>query len=231
LDLWLDCGSLPTRDDAFNDKPTDAPPTGARAMTVAQPPRTIVLVGLMGAGKTNIGRRLAARLHLDFVDADAEIEAAAGESIEEIFRRHGEATFRDGERRVIARLLDGPVHVLATGGGAFMDPRTRARIRERGISIWLRAELELLLARVARRDNRPLLKAGDPRAVLTNLMEQRHPIYAEADVVVDSIDGPPELTLGRVMSALKDYLEANPQLREAAPDAPASGAPPREASP
>jgi shikimate kinase len=172
----------------------------------APPPRTLVLVGLMGAGKTNIGRRLAARLRLDFVDADAEIEAAAGESIEEIFRRHGEPSFRDGERRVIARLLDGPVRVLATGGGAFMDARTRARIRERGISIWLRAELDLLLARVARRDNRPLLKGGDQRAVLAALMERRHPIYAEADIVVDSVDGPPELTLTRVLAELKRYM-------------------------
>src|SRR5262249_54291842 len=116
--------------------------------------------------------------------------------------------FRDGERRVIARLLDRPVHVLATGGGAFMDPQTRARIRERGISIWLRAELELLLARVARRDNRPLLKAGEHKAVLTALMEKRHPVYAEADIVVDSIDGPPELTLNRVIAELKRHLEA-----------------------
>jgi shikimate kinase len=170
------------------------------------PSRTIVLVGLMGVGKTNIGRRLATRLQLAFVDADAEIEAAAGESIEEIFRRHGEAFFRAGERRVIARLLDGPVHVLATGGGAFMDPQTRARIRERGISIWLRAELDLLVARVARRDNRPLLKTGDKRAVLADLMERRHPIYAEADIVVDSVDGPPEQTLGRVIAELKRFL-------------------------
>src|SRR5690242_13616091 len=108
------------------------------------PPRTVVLVGLMGAGKTNIGRRLATRLGLPFADADAEIEAAAGETIEEIFQRHGEATFREGERRVIRRLLDGPVQVLATGGGAYMDSETRARIRERGISVWLRADLELL---------------------------------------------------------------------------------------
>ena len=172
------------------------------------PPRTVVLVGLMGAGKSNIGRRLAARLHLDFVDADAEIEAAAGESIEDIFRRHGEAAFRDGERRVIARLLDRPVQVLATGGGAFMDPQTRALIRQRGISIWLRAELDLLLARVGRRDDRPLLKTGDRRAILAALMEKRHPIYAEDDIVVDSVDGPPELTLGRVVTELKRYVAA-----------------------
>ena len=170
------------------------------------PPRTVVLVGLMGAGKTNIGRRLAARLHLPFLDADAEIEAAAGETIEEIFQNRGEAAFRDGERRVIARLLQGPVHVLATGGGAFMDPQTRSAIRARGISIWLRAELDVLLARVARRSNRPLLKEGDPRGVLQRLMEIRHPVYAEADITVDSIDGPPELTLVRVMGELEAYV-------------------------
>lgn len=170
-------------------------------------PRTIVLVGLMGAGKTNIGRRLAARLNLNFVDADTEIEAAAGESIEDIFQRHGEASFRDGERRVIARLLNAPVHVLATGGGAFMDPQTRACVRQRGISVWLRAELDVLLARVARRDNRPLLKTGDRRAILAALMEKRHPVYAEADIVVDSIDGPPDLTLNRVLAELKRFRD------------------------
>jgi shikimate kinase len=171
-------------------------------------PRTVVLVGLMGVGKTNIGRRLAAHLQLSFVDADAEIEAAAGESIEDIFQRHGEAFFRAGERRVISRLLDGPVHVLATGGGAFMDKQTRARIRQCGISVWLRAELDLLVTRVARRNNRPLLKAGDKRAVLADLMERRHPVYAEADIVVDSVDGPPELTLNRVIAELKRFIAA-----------------------
>jgi shikimate kinase len=183
------------------------------------PPRTIVLVGLMGVGKSNIGRRLAARLGLPFIDADAEIEAAAGETIEEIFRRRGEAAFRDGERRVIARLLDGPIHVLAAGGGAFMDPQTRARIRERGISVWLRADIDILLARVARRDNRPLLKAGDPRAILTELMEKRYPIYAEADITVDSVEGPPESTLGRVIAALKRFLATGPTPSEAAAEA------------
>jgi shikimate kinase len=174
-------------------------------MSDAGPSRSIVLVGLMGAGKTNIGRRLANRLHLPFIDADSEIEAAAGATIEEIFERHGEAYFRDGERRVIARLLDGPVHVMAAGGGAFMDAQTRARIRQRAISIWLRADIELLLTRVARRDNRPLLKDGDRRAILSALIEKRHPIYAEADIVVDSIDGPPELTLSQVINELKRF--------------------------
>jgi shikimate kinase len=193
------------KSDAFNaeGETAHAPACG---VVLSPPARSIVLVGLMGAGKSNIGRRLATRLHLPFVDADTEIETAAGETIEEIFQRYGEAYFRSGERRVIARLLDGPRHVLATGGGAFMDAQTREHIRRRGISIWLRAELDLLLARVARRDNRPLLKDGDRRAILAALMEKRHPIYAEADIVVDSIDGPPELTLARVMTALKSHL-------------------------
>ena len=166
------------------------------------PRRTIVLVGLMGAGKTKIGRRLSARLNLPFFDSDTEIEAAAGETIEEIFRNRGEAVFRDGERRVIARLLGQPVHVLATGGGAFMDPATRALIIRRGVSVWLRADLDVLLARVARRNNRPLLRRQDPRTVLAELIERRHPIYAEADVTIDSGEGPLELTTTRVIAAL-----------------------------
>jgi len=172
-------------------------------------PRTIVLVGLMGAGKSCIGRRLAAALSLDFVDADAEIELAAGCDIQDIFAHHGEAAFRDGERRVIARLLKRPVHVLATGGGAFMDPGTRAEIRRRAISVWLRADLELMLKRTARRNNRPLLKQGNPREILQRLMEERYPVYREADIVVDSADGPPEVTLGRVLDALGAYLQGH----------------------
>lgn len=166
------------------------------------PNRTIVLVGLMGAGKTNIGRRLAARLNLPFFDSDSEIEAAAGETIEEIFRNRGEAVFRDGERRVIARLLAQPVHILATGGGAFMDPATRAIIARRGVSVWLRADLDTLLARVSRRSNRPLLKEGSPRAVLEELIARRYPIYAEADVTIDSGDGPADVTATRTIAAL-----------------------------
>jgi shikimate kinase len=229
--------SLPVRDEAFNEECYVPAPlaeqqaeASSKVMTEILPAagvegstkphaaplsgltRSLVLVGLMGAGKTNIGRRLAARLQLPFVDADSEIEAAAGESIEDIFRRHGEAYFREGERRVIARLLDGNIKVLATGGGAFMDPTTRQHIRAQSISIWLRANLDLLVARVGRRENRPLLKEGDPRAVLEALMERRYPIYAEADIVVDSIDGPPEATLGRVLAELKRYLaqQVNP---------------------
>jgi len=189
---------------------------GAAARTRGfTPSRTIVLVGLMGAGKTKIGRRLAARLDLPFFDSDIEIEAAAGETIEEIFRNRGESVFRDGERRVIARLLAQPLHVLATGGGAFMDPATRALIARRAVSVWLRADLDVLVARVARRTNRPLLQQSDPRAVLAELIERRHPIYAAADVAIDSSEGPPELTTTRVLAALAGAARA---LRPPDPD-------------
>src|SRR5262249_53442186 len=180
------------------------------------PPKSIVLVGLMGAGKSCIGKRLAQRLGMAFVDADREIERAAGCSISEIFARHGEADFRDGERRVIQRLLDDPPHVLATGGGAFMDPRTRAFIRERAISIWLRADIDLLMRRVSRRNDRPLLQVPEPRRRLAELMAQRDPVYAEADIAVDSADGPPEVTLQRVLEALERYLANGPQRQRAA---------------
>lgn len=169
-------------------------------------PRTVVLVGLMGAGKSAIGRRLAQRLSLPFVDADEEIEAAAGCPIEEIFERFGEAAFRDGERRVLKRLLGNPTQVLASGGGAFMDPETRDLVKQQAISIWLKADLDLLLKRVQRRNNRPLLKRGDPRQILESLIAERYPVYAMADIHVDSCEGPPELTLQRVLTALGEYL-------------------------
>jgi shikimate kinase len=183
---------------------TDAHEIGRRTLAVRRfvPCRSVVLVGLMGAGKTKIGRRLAIRLGLPFFDSDQEIEAAAGETIEEIFANRGEQAFRDGERRVIARLLAGPVHVLATGGGAFMDPMTRAVIARRGVSLWLRADLDVLVQRVSRRADRPLLKAGDPRAILSELIERRHPIYAKAEVTVDSGDGSPEATVNRALATL-----------------------------
>lgn len=179
------------------------------------PLRTVVLVGLMGAGKTKIGRRLAARLNLPFFDSDTEIEAAAGETIEEIFRNRGEAVFREGERRVIARLLARPTHVLATGGGAFMDPATRIAVARRGVSVWLRADLDVLVARVSRRNNRPLLQQSDPRAVLAALIERRYPVYAEADLVIDSGEGPAEQTVSRVIAALAGCPQA---LRPADPE-------------
>jgi shikimate kinase len=176
--------------------------------------RSIVLVGLMGAGKSCIGKRLAQHYGLPFIDADREIETAAGCSISDFFEMHGEQAFRDGERRVIARLLANPQHVLATGGGAFMDPQTRAMIKEKSISIWLRAELDQLLKRVGRRNDRPLLKNVDQRAKLSELIDERYPVYAEADIVVDSADGPPEMTMDRVMHALEEHLA--PQLPKAA---------------
>jgi len=168
--------------------------------------RSIVLVGLMGAGKTAVGRRLAARLGLPFVDADAEIEKAAGRTISEIFEDLGEAAFRDGERRVIARLLAGPPQVLATGGGAYMNAETRATIKAHGVSIWLRADLETLLERVSRRDHRPLLQRADPKTVLEELMRIRYPVYAEADLLVDSLDAPVTATVERVLGALSRFV-------------------------
>ncbi|MDP6475449.1 MAG: shikimate kinase [Alphaproteobacteria bacterium] len=169
----------------------------------SSPDRSIVLVGLMGSGKSAIGRRLAARIGMDFVDADAEIEKAAGLSIGDIFEVHGEQAFRDGERRVIARLLAGPAHVLATGGGAFMDEETRAKIGARAFSVWLRADFDVLLRRVSRRDNRPLLKVDNKEEVLRRLIEERYPIYEEADIIVQSRDGPHEETVNEVIAALK----------------------------
>ncbi len=171
-------------------------------------PKTIVLVGLMGAGKTSIGRPLAKRLDLEFIDADDEIEQAAQCSIEQIFERHGETEFRDGEQRVIARLLAGPVHVLATGGGAFMRKETRDAIHGRGISVWLRADLDLLLRRVSRRKNRPLLRNENPRQTLEKLMEERFPVYAEADIVVDSGDQSPAAIVDTVIESLETFLGA-----------------------
>jgi len=167
--------------------------------------RSIVLVGLMGAGKTSIGRRMAARLGVPFRDADAEIELAAGCSIPELFRRYGERHFRDGERRVIRRLLAGDPLVLATGGGAFMDPDTRAAIRDSAVSIWLRCRLATLVRRVATRNTRPLLQGGNPAEILGRLMEQRHPIYAEADMIVDCGEEPPDHTTSKVLQALDDW--------------------------
>lgn len=164
--------------------------------------RSIVLVGLMGCGKSSVGRRLAQRLGLRFVDADDEIEAAANKTIKEIFAEHGEPYFRMGEQRVIARLLrDGP-QVLATGGGAFMDESTRRAIAEGGISIWLKADLALLMRRVLKRTNRPLLQASDPEAVMRGLMEKRYPVYAEADLVVVSRDVTHEVMTDEIMTVL-----------------------------
>lgn len=168
--------------------------------------RSIVLVGLMGAGKTTVGRRLAQRLGLRFIDADHEIEAAAGKTIPEIFADHGEPYFRDGERRVIARLLQEGPQVLATGGGAYMDAGTRDAIREHGIAIWLRAELPILMKRVKRRGNRPLLYSENPEAVMQRLIDERYPVYAEADLTIQSRDAPHDEAVDEVLCALAALL-------------------------
>lgn len=168
--------------------------------------RALVLVGMMGAGKSTVGRRLAARLGLPFLDADVEIEAAAGMSIPEIFAAHGEQYFRDGEVRVITRLLEGAPCVLATGGGAWMRPETRERIRARGISVWLKAEPDVLLRRVKRRSDRPLLQTADPAATIEKLVAERYPVYAEADLTLLSREVPHDRIVDECVAALAAYL-------------------------
>ena len=172
--------------------------------------RSLVLVGLMGAGKSTVGRRLAQTLKLPFRDADHEIEAAAGMTIPDIFAIYGEAYFRDGERRVIARLLqEGPM-VLATGGGAYMSEETRTGIKERAVSIWLKADLEVLLKRVRKRSNRPLLQNPDPEGTMRKLMDIRYPVYAQADLTVESHEAPHDRVVNEVLKALKSWLAAHP---------------------
>jgi shikimate kinase len=167
--------------------------------------RSIVLVGLMGAGKTTVGRRLAKKLKLEFIDSDHEIEKAACMSVAEIFENFGEEEFRAGERRVISRLMDGPPKIIATGGGAFINEETRQLILEQGLSIWLDADIDVLVERTARRDTRPLLRNGDPKAILSELAEKRAPFYAEADLKVYSGDGPHEDVVGDIVRALKTF--------------------------
>lgn len=168
--------------------------------------KTIALVGLMGVGKSSIGRRLAAVLDLPFKDADTEVETAAGRTITEIFETFGEQAFRDGERRVIGRLMDEGPHVLATGGGAFINDETRALIKDRAVSVWLKADLELLARRIGRKDTRPLVRGKDPLEVLTALAEARYPIYAQADIVVEAGDTPHNEAVEAVFRALSDHL-------------------------
>ncbi len=169
--------------------------------------RPVVLVGLMGAGKSTIGRRLAKRLGLSFIDTDEAIEDAAGCSAAEIFERYGEEQFRDGERRVVARLIDGEVRVIATGGGAYVDPQTRELLNERAITVWLDAPVEVLVSRTLRRDTRPLLKNGDPRATLERLAKERGPAYAQAHIHVRSGDGAHLDVVESIVSAIHDHLE------------------------
>jgi shikimate kinase len=170
--------------------------------------RSIVLVGMMGAGKSSVGRRLAARLGIPFVDADAEIESGAGMTIPEYFEKYGEFDFRAGEVRVIGRLLEKGPQVLATGGGAFMNADTRAAIRRKGISVWLKADFDVLLRRVRRRNDRPLLKSVDPATTLRRLISEREPVYAEADLSVHSREVPHEAVVDEIMAALVQTLVA-----------------------
>jgi shikimate kinase len=189
---------------------SDALPNGA-AFLAALGRRSIVLVGMMGAGKSSIGRRVAARLAIPFVDADAEIELAADMTIAEIFAVHGEPYFRAGEARVIARLLERGPQVLATGGGAFMNAQTRTSLKEKAVSVWLKADLDVLTKRLRRRNDRPLLKTEDPVATLTNLLQVRDPIYATADVTVLSRDVTHEVIVDEIIAAVGGKLDAGTQ--------------------
>lgn len=168
--------------------------------------KTIALVGLMGVGKSSIGRRLAAALDLPFRDADTEVETAAGRTIAEIFEAYGEEAFRDGERRVIARLMDEGPHVLATGGGAFINDETRALIKSRALSVWLKADLELLARRIGRKDTRPLVRGKDPLEVLRTLAVDRYPVYGQADITVETGDTPHQEAVDAVIAALTQHL-------------------------
>lgn len=171
--------------------------------------KPLMLVGMMGAGKTTVGRRFANRLGLDFIDSDVEIESAAGMTIPEIFAKHGEQDFRDGEARVIARVLKDHNGVLATGGGAFMNPEVRENVKEYGISIWIKADFELLFSRVSKRQNRPLLQTANPRQTLKDLINNRYPTYSMADVTVESLDVPHEAVVDEMMLQLGMFLMTN----------------------
>lgn len=169
-------------------------------------PKTLVLVGMMGAGKSSIGWRLARKLGISFNDTDQEVERAAGCSVADIFETWGEKAFRDAERRVIKRLLSEPTQVISTGDGAFVDAESQALIKESAISLWLRANPEILYERVIRRDTRPLLFEGDAKLILEEMIERRYPVYAKADLIVESNDDAHEATVERVMEVLKDYI-------------------------
>ncbi len=187
-------------------QPVPAP--GAASVRAVLGSRSVVLVGMMGAGKSSVGKRLAVALDIPFLDADTEIEKAAGMSIPDIFESKGEPYFRAGEARVIARILDAGPQVLATGGGAFMNEQTRAAVAARGISIWLKADLDVLLRRVKRRADRPLLKNGDPAETLERLMAERDPVYAQADITVGSRDVPHESIVAEIVGLIADRLAA-----------------------
>ena len=169
--------------------------------------RPVVLVGLMGVGKSTVGRRLARRLGVPFVDSDSAIEDASGFSAAEVFERFGERDFRDGERRLVARLVEGEIRVIATGGGAFVDPRTRELLNERAITVWLDAPVDILTERTGRRDTRPLLRTDDPRGTLARLSEERRPSYAEAHIHIKSGDGAHRDVVDSIVAALESFLD------------------------
>src|SRR5947207_9112182 len=199
-------GQQPSNEMPKTVLPADVSASREAEILAALGTRLVVLVGMMGAGKSTIGRRLAARLHLPFVDADAEIEAAAGMTIPEIFEIHGELHFRDGEARVIARLLESGPAVLATGGGAFMREETRRRIRDKAISIWLKADADIIMRRVKRRADRPLLQTADPAAAVARLIREREPVYQHADITIWSRDVPHEKIVDECIDALHSWL-------------------------
>jgi shikimate kinase len=189
----------------------DDVPLSAAAILALLGRRSIVLVGMMGVGKSSIGRRLGVRLGVPFVDADAEIETAAGTTIADIFTRHGEASFRSGEARVIARLLESGPQVLATGGGAVMNADTRAAIKAKGVSIWLNADVDVLMRRISKRKNdRPMLQTVDPVATLRQLLAEREPVYAQSDLTVQSREAPHDAIVTEIISALTGFLNAPP---------------------
>jgi shikimate kinase len=197
----------------------ETPPLSAAAILTRLGRRSIVLVGMMGSGKSSIGRRLGVRLNVPFVDADTEIEKAAGMSIADIFARHGEADFRSGEARVIARLLESGPQVLATGGGAVLNADTRAAIKTKGVSIWLTAEFDVLMRRISKRKNdRPMLQTADPAATLRQLLAERASAYAQADLTVQSREVPHDAIVTEIIGAIATFLDAPPQERGDARD-------------
>jgi shikimate kinase len=186
--------------------PTDPAPADSPARPGFTLPRTVALVGLMGAGKTTIGRRLAEHFGLPFVDADEEIEKAAGQSVADIFTQFGEDYFRDGEQRVIARLLDEPIHILATGGGALIRPQTRERLKAKAITLWLRSDIKVLARRIANKPHRPLVANRNPLDVLKDHVKTRYPLYETADIVVDTGDQPHARAVELVLDALQAFI-------------------------
>ncbi|MFN3869634.1 MAG: shikimate kinase [Hyphomicrobiaceae bacterium] len=192
---------------SFGRRRTDHEPAAIESIVRALDRRSVVMVGLMGCGKSAIGKRLAAKLALPFVDADEEIERVAGMTISDIFATYGEPHFRDRETKVIVRLLGQGPHVLATGGGAFMSAETRAAVKAQGLSIWLRADLPVLMRRVGKRNTRPLLRTDDPEAVMRRLMNERYPVYAEADITVESRDVSHDVIVDEIIEALAAFQE------------------------